>query len=90
LFNLGHCYRKLQRYDEAIGAYNKALHVSPRNASTYSALGFAHHLKGQHDVAIDYYHKVHLPCTPPCTLHPAPKINTTDVAADHNKQEASR
>jgi len=57
LFNLGHCYRKMQRFDDAIDAYSKAMRRSPRNASTYTALGFTHHLKGDLDMAVTLYHK---------------------------------
>ena len=44
-FNLGHAYRKLRRFDDAIDAYEQALALKPNEASTYSALGFAWHLK---------------------------------------------
>lgn len=57
LFNLGHALRKLHRYDEAIAQYSRALALSPRNPSTYTALGFTYHLMGELDVAIEYYHK---------------------------------
>lgn len=57
LFNLGHCYRKQMRFDEAAEVYQRALRCSPRNSSTYTALGFTYHLKGDFDTAIDYYHK---------------------------------
>jgi tetratricopeptide (TPR) repeat protein len=60
LFNLGHACRKLQLYDEAIGHYYKALNISPRNPSIYTALGFAHHLRSRPEdlhKAIDYYHQ---------------------------------
>ena len=58
LFNLGHCYRKLQRLDDAIEMYKRALRCSPNKASTYTALAFTYHLMSDYDSAINYYHKV--------------------------------
>lgn len=43
--NLGHCYRKQQRWQEAIQVYERALGLCPGQASTYAALGFTKHLK---------------------------------------------
>ena len=43
--NLGHCYRKQQRWDEAIQVYERALGLCPGQAGTYAALGFTRHLK---------------------------------------------
>lgn len=57
LFNLGHAYRKLSKYDEAITAYNRALAVTTRPCSLLTAIGFTYHLQGKFDQAIDYYHK---------------------------------
>ena len=34
-----------------------ALAIAPRNASTYAALGFTHHLRGDPDGAIELYHQ---------------------------------
>jgi len=58
LFNLGHAYRKLRRYPEAISAYNRALSVCSHNKSSIlSALAFTYHLQGMLSKAIDYYHQ---------------------------------
>eukprot|EP00808_Paulinella_micropora_P009539 g24322.t1 len=57
LFNLGHCFRKLHRYDKAIAQYKEALVLVPKEASLYAAIGFTLHLKGQLDKCIEYYHK---------------------------------
>ena len=43
--NLGHCYRKQQRWDDAIQVYERALGLCPGQAGTYAALGFTRHLK---------------------------------------------
>mmetsp|Transcript_24965 Transcript_24965/g.53881 ORF Transcript_24965/g.53881 Transcript_24965/m.53881 type:complete len:229 (-) Transcript_24965:35-721(-) len=56
MFNLGHSYRKLGRYSEAIQHYENALSYSPKEASTYSALGITYHLQGRLEEAIQHYH----------------------------------
>ncbi|KAG0597202.1 hypothetical protein M758_UG320200 [Ceratodon purpureus] len=55
--NLAHTFRKLKSYPEAICMYERALSLFPRDASTYSALGFTYHLQGNTGKAIDCYHK---------------------------------
>ncbi|EFA86041.1 TPR repeat-containing protein [Heterostelium album PN500] len=57
LFNLAHCYRKCRQFNEALKYYQIAHTLSPGNSSIYSALGFTHHLQGNFDEAIDYYHQ---------------------------------
>jgi len=57
IFNLGHAYRKLRDFDNAIHWYRAALEISPRVASTYSALGFTQHLRGDLNAAIELYHQ---------------------------------
>ena len=57
MFNLGHAHRKLREYSEAIKWYESALAIRPRSASTFSALGFTHHLQGSLDTAIELYHQ---------------------------------
>jgi len=57
LFNLGHSYRKLGRFAEAVRYYTLALSVSPKKASVSSALGFTYHLMEKFDIAIQFYHK---------------------------------
>ena len=68
IFNLGHAYRKKREFDHAATWYRAALAINPRVASTYSALGFTLHLKGDLDAAIELYHQVRersLPNLPP-------------------------
>jgi anaphase-promoting complex subunit 6 len=57
IFNLGHAYRKKREFDNAAHWYRAALAINPRVASTYSALGFTLHLKGDLDAAIELYHQ---------------------------------
>lgn len=59
-FNLGHCHRKRGEYGRARDAYEVARALFPRNASTYTAIGFTFDLEGDDDHrhrAIDHYHK---------------------------------
>eukprot|EP01084_Bolivina_argentea_P214413 364007_1 len=57
-FNLGHCYRKLKQYKEALVCYNKALNISPNDPMILSAIAFTYHLQNKIDNSIEYYHKV--------------------------------
>jgi anaphase-promoting complex subunit 6 len=57
LVALGHTLRKLRQWDAAIDCYQQALGLKPGQPGTYSALGYAHHLKGDVDAAIEQYHK---------------------------------
>lgn len=54
--NLGHCYRKMRRYSEAIAVYQKAIALDASDAQTHASLGFALHMRGDFDAAIDVYH----------------------------------
>jgi len=55
--NLGHSYRKWQRYNEAMVCYETALRLCPSNASNYTALGLTKQFLGDTDGAIDLYHR---------------------------------
>lgn len=57
IFNLGHVYRKLRRFDEAIRCYQTSISLSTNSvASAYTALGLTHHLQGKPSKAIESYH----------------------------------
>ncbi len=55
--NLGHSYRKLTCYNEALICYEVALRMCPSNSSNYTSLGFTKQCQGNIDEAIDLYHK---------------------------------
>lgn len=55
--NLGHVSRKLKKYSKSLGYHQKALTISPHNASTYTALGFTYSLMGELEQAINCFHK---------------------------------
>ncbi|KAL3253715.1 hypothetical protein MRX96_054495 [Rhipicephalus microplus] len=57
LNNLGHTYRKLKKYNRALEYHQQALVLSPKNASTLSAIGFVHSLMRDWAHAVDYFHK---------------------------------
>lgn len=57
LINLGHCHRKLKEFDKAIEYYETCLSINDKNASTYAALGYAHHLKREFREAMNCYNK---------------------------------
>lgn len=57
LNNLGHTCRKLRKYSKALEYHQQALVLSPKNASTLSAIGFVHCLMRHWSDAIDYFHK---------------------------------
>ena len=45
LLNLGHVYRKQQRWREAEETYLRALSLAPGQAATFAALGYTNHLQ---------------------------------------------
>ncbi|CAI5513616.1 unnamed protein product, partial [Closterium sp. Naga37s-1] len=55
--NLGHSYRKMRRYGDALMVYEQALSLRPNTASTFAAMAFTHHLQGNLIPAIEFYHK---------------------------------
>lgn len=44
-------------YDAAIDLYDRCLTINPKNPSTLTSLGYAHHLRGDLKEALNYYHK---------------------------------
>ncbi|GAA5851308.1 hypothetical protein JCM3766R1_004153 [Sporobolomyces carnicolor] len=55
--NLGHAYRKLERYEEAQASYRKVIDLDPRAAAAYSALGIVEHKRGNFQESIARYHE---------------------------------
>ena len=54
---LGLSYDSLDRFDEAIAAYQKALEIDPKAHEVWVNLGVAYRLKGNYDQAITSYQK---------------------------------
>jgi len=57
IFNLGQSYRKMRCYAEAIVCFEKSVSLNPGSYSAYAAMGFAKHLSGDIDGAIESYHE---------------------------------
>ncbi|MFQ3573348.1 MAG: tetratricopeptide repeat protein, partial [Thermodesulfovibrionales bacterium] len=57
-YNLGNLYAELDRYDEAIVAYETALTISPHHLKALNNLGAVRHILCDLDRAIDCYNKV--------------------------------
>lgn len=57
LVNLGHCYRKIGKYEQSVDVLTRALALDAYQPGTYIALAFAHHLAGDPINAVDAYHK---------------------------------
>ncbi|KAG6833379.1 hypothetical protein H0H87_007996 [Tephrocybe sp. NHM501043] len=55
--NLGTCYRKLGRLDEAKETYQRVLELDSRHSVALGFLGLVYHLLGQYDNAIVKYHE---------------------------------
>lgn len=57
LFNLGHCYRRQRRFEDAKVCYERALGLRPMSHSTCCALGMTFHAMGDPASAISMYHR---------------------------------
>jgi len=53
--NLGHCFRRLERFQDAIFCHEAAWNLTPL-PSTTAALAFARHMDGDVEYAIEGYH----------------------------------
>ncbi|MDF1562568.1 MAG: tetratricopeptide repeat protein [Deltaproteobacteria bacterium] len=48
---IGNCHNELDRYDEALGFYRRALALDPESATVLTNIGVAYRLKGDYDEA---------------------------------------
>ena len=60
--NLGHCLRKLGKFEDALTQFHQALSLGGSNMITYSSvccsgIAFTYHMMGELDIAIEYYHR---------------------------------
>ena len=69
LVNLGHTYRKLQRWEDSLDVLHKALSLEPYQPGTHAAIAYTYHLMKIQDQAIEYYHKA-------LSLNPADPFST--------------
>lgn len=63
IFNLGQCYRKTRKFNEACCCFERCVALAPEKCSGFAALAFTKHLMGELDEAIDFYHQA-LSCKP--------------------------
>jgi len=54
-YNLGNAYNKLQVYEKAVNAYNRALEMNPRGATIWTRLGSAEQSLGRWESALEHY-----------------------------------
>jgi tetratricopeptide (TPR) repeat protein len=54
-YNLGNAYGKLQAYEKAVTAYNRAVELNPRGASVWTSLGSAEQALGRLESAAEHY-----------------------------------
>ncbi|KAJ1967784.1 anaphase-promoting complex subunit Cut9 [Dispira parvispora] len=77
--NLGHTYRRLRDYNQAVAYFEKVQSVCPHDADTLTSLGLVCHIRGQVAEAIVLYHQA-------LASHPNnPMANTMlPLALDHS------
>ena len=54
-YNLGVAYDRLEAYEKAVNAYNRALQLNPRGATVWTSLGSAEQALGQLEPAAEHY-----------------------------------
>jgi tetratricopeptide (TPR) repeat protein len=54
-YNLGNAYNKLQAYEKAVSAYDRALESNPRGATIWTSLGSAEQSLGRWQAAMEHY-----------------------------------
>jgi len=54
--NLGHAYRKLRRFDDALACFQEVIQSDPRSHSTYTSMGLVEMQKGHNMDAIVHFH----------------------------------
>lgn len=55
--NLGHCLRRLEKFEAALSRYQQVLSFGSKSAEALSSIGFTYHLMKQYDDAIYYYNR---------------------------------
>lgn len=53
-FNLGYVLVELERYEEALGAFQHCLHFDPNDSATHLEIGFIHFSRGEFDQALNH------------------------------------
>ena len=58
ILNLGHCYKKMKRFKEALQLYIKLYCIDSRNIDVLNAIGTTLAFLGNNNLALEYLHKV--------------------------------
>jgi tetratricopeptide (TPR) repeat protein len=53
-FNLGYVLFELERYDQALDAFQHCLEINPEDVATHYEMGFVHLRRGDFELALDY------------------------------------
>lgn len=51
----GEQYNEAAKFLDAIAQFEKAIVIDPRKADAYINIGYAHHMSGEYDAAVDYF-----------------------------------
>ena len=57
MINLGHTYRKLKFYKEAIEVYMKLYYIDSKNVDVLNGIGYILSILGKYNYALDYFHQ---------------------------------
>ncbi|KZP25131.1 TPR-like protein [Athelia psychrophila] len=80
--NLGTCYRKLKRYEDAKVQYERVLEIEPQHPQALAFLGMVYHLLNATDKAIIKYHEVRLVSASAALtndIHPSRRVQALSV-----------
>ena len=54
---MGHCLRKLEKYDEALFYFQKVLSLGRKDTWIYSEIAWTYYLKKEYETALEYMEK---------------------------------
>ena len=57
MINLGHCYRKMRKFKDALEIYCKLYYIDSRNVDVLNSIGLTLSLIGNYSSALDFLHK---------------------------------
>ena len=57
MINLGHCYRKMRKFKDALEIYCKLYYIDSRNVDVLNSIGLTLSLIGNYSAALDFLHK---------------------------------
>ena len=57
MINLGNCYRKMNKLNEAFEIYERLYYIDSKNVDVLNCLGYTLSLVGNYSAALEYFHK---------------------------------